>query len=180
MQPVEQRLRRLMVAGAGGDAEAYRALLHALSPHLRAYYRRRLADRSADCEDLVQEVLIAVHTRRHTYDAAQPFTAWVHAIARYKLMDWLRRHHRREALHDPVEDSLDLLFSEGDQDASDASRDVLAMLDVLPPKQRDPIRLVKLEGLSVAEAASRTGLSVAAVKIGVHRGLKVLAARFKP
>lgn len=168
-----------MAAGTAGDAAAYGDLLRELAPRLRAYFRRRLADRPADCEDLVQETLIAIHTRRHTYDPTQPFTAWAHAVARHKLMDWLRRHHRREAQHDPIEDRADLLFADGDQEASDAGRDVLAMLDTLPEKQREPIRLVKLEGLSVAEAAARTGLSASAVKVGVHRGLKALVARFK-
>lgn len=179
MQEIEQRLRRLMAAGAAGDAAAYGDLLRELAPRLRSFFRRRLADRPTDCEDLVQETLIAIHTRRHTYDPGQPFTAWAHAVARHKLMDWLRRHHRREALHDWVEDREDLLFVDGDQASSDAGRDVLAMLDTLPVKQRESIRLVKLEGLSVAEAATRTGLSAATVKVGVHRGLKALAARFK-
>lgn len=178
MQEIEQRLRRLMLGGLSGDGAAYRDLLRDLTPRLRAFFRRRLANWPEDCEDLVQETLLAVHARRHTYDADQPFTAWAYAVARYKLVDWHRRHRRREALHDPVEDRIEELFAEVEHEASDARRDVQAMLESLPAKQREPIRLVKLEGLSVVETAARTGLSVSAVKIGVHRGLKVLAARF--
>jgi RNA polymerase sigma-70 factor (ECF subfamily) len=90
----ERELRALMTAGLDGDAGAYHALLERLTGHLRAYYRRRLArigHGPADAEDLLQEVLIAIHTHRHTYDSLQPFTPWLHAIARYKFLDYLRR-----------------------------------------------------------------------------------------
>jgi RNA polymerase sigma-70 factor, ECF subfamily len=175
----ERRLKALMAAGLAGDEAAYRALLLGLAENLRRYFRRRLGARPADCEDLVQETLLAVHTRRHTYVGSEPLTAWVHAIARYKLADWLRRHGRREALHDPVEDWQDSLGGDdATQDSGSARLDVSALLETLPPRQREPIRLVKLEGFSVAEAAERTGLSISGVKVGIHRGLKALAARF--
>lgn len=173
----EQRLRALMTAGLAGDEAAYRAVLLGLAAGLRPYFRRRLGARPADCEDLVQETLLAVHTRRHTYAPSEPLTAWVFAIARYKLADWLRRHGRREALHDPVEDWQDVLGGDAPEDGT-ARLDVSTLLETLPPGQREPIRLVKLEGLSIAEAADRTGLSVSGVKVGIHRGLKALAARF--
>jgi RNA polymerase sigma-70 factor (ECF subfamily) len=173
----EQRLKALMVAAMDGDDAAYRVALGHLAEHLRAFFRRRLGARPQDCEDLVQETLLAMHTRRHTFDRAEPFTPWVFAIARYKLVDWQRRHARREALHDPMEDRQDELAVAPPQEAEDARRDVADLLEGLPAKQREPIRLVKLEGLSITEAAARTGLSVSAVKVGIHRGLKKLAAR---
>lgn len=179
LQEIEQRLQGLMIAGSSGDAGAYRQLLDELAARLRAYFRRRLSARPDDCEDLVQETLIAVHTRRHTYDAGQPLTGWVFAIARYKLTDWFRRRGRREALHDPVDDRAEELFVDAEQDASDSRRDVMEMLRGLPARQREPILLVKIEGLTVAEASARTGMSPSAVKIGVHRGLKALAERFR-
>lgn len=179
MQDIEERLRRLMLDGLAGDGRAYRALLSDLAPRLRAFFRRRLAAWPEEAEDLVQDTLIALHTRRHTYDVNQPFTPWVFAVARYKLIDWHRRHRRREARHDPVEDRMEDLFVEADQEASDTRRDLDTMLAVLPRSQSEPLRLVKLEGLSVVEAAERAGISVSAVKIGVHRGLRALSARFK-
>src|SRR6266550_66933 len=87
-------LKALMVASLGGDAGAYRSLLDRLSSRLRAYYKGKLArvGRGAtEAEDLVQEVLLAIHLKRHTYDTGEPFTPWVHTIARYKLIDYLRR-----------------------------------------------------------------------------------------
>ena len=123
----------------------------------------------------MQDTLLAVHNQRHTYRADQPVTAWVHAIARYKLIDLLRSRSVREALHDPIDEDMEL-FAASDTDATDARRDVAVLLDQLPDNQRLPIMHTKLEGLSVAEAAAATGMSESAVKVGVHRGLKALAA----
>jgi RNA polymerase sigma-70 factor (ECF subfamily) len=170
----EDRLRDLLVRGLAGDAPAYRACLKELSAHLRAFLRRRLARMPDEVEDLVQETLLAIHNQRHTYDAALPLTAWVHAIARYKLVDLLRRRAVRDALNDPLNEELDLL-SASETEAADARRDIARLLERLPDPQRLPIVHMKLEGLSVVETARLTGMSESAVKVGVHRGLKALA-----
>jgi RNA polymerase sigma-70 factor (ECF subfamily) len=174
----EDRLRDLLVRGLAGDARAYRACLEELSAFLRAFLRRRLAALPDEVEDLVQETLLAVHNQRHTYDAGQPLSAWVHAIARYKLVDLLRRRAVREALNDPLQDELEL-FTSSDTEAADARRDVGKLLERLPDRQRLPIVHMKLEGLSVAETARLTRMSESAVKVGVHRGLKALAAMMR-
>ena len=171
----EDRLRGLFVLGLAGDANAYHAFLKDMSAHLRAFFKRRLASLPDDIEDLVQETLLALHNQRHTYQSSQPLTAWVHAIARYKLVDLFRARGAREALHEPLEDDL-LVFAASDTDASDARRDLGKLLEQLPDKQRLPIQHMKLEGLSVIETAQATGMSESAVKVGVHRGLKALAA----
>ena len=162
-----------MVRALGGDGAAYATLLRKLQGHLRAYYARRVG-RAAEAEDLLQETLIAMHTRRETYDPSRPFTAWVHAIARYKLIDYFRRHKRRA--EDPIDDA-DALFTASDTQAAEAQLDVTRLLNRLPEKTRNLIRDVKIEGLSTAEAAARHNMSESAVKVGVHRGLKSLGAR---
>ena len=167
-----------MRAALAGDAVAYQAFLKALGAHLRAFFRRRMSRLPDSVEDLVQETLLAVHTQRHTYDPGQPLTAWVHAIARYKLVDCLRQHGRHDALNDPLDDEAEWL-SESDTEAADARRDLARLLDGLPEKQRAPIVHMKLEGLSVIETARLTGMSESAVKVAVHRGLKALAARIR-
>jgi RNA polymerase sigma-70 factor (ECF subfamily) len=174
----ESRLRALLLQGLGGDAAGYHRFLKDLSAHLRAYFRRRLFQRPEEIEDLVQETLLAVHNQRHTYRPDQPLTAWVHAIARYKLVDLLRARASRESLTDPLDDEL-AVFAASDTDAADARKDLGQLLATLPDRQRLPIVHVKLEGLSVAETAKLTGMSESAVKVGVHRGLKALAARMK-
>ncbi len=158
---------------AGGQAD-YHAFLQELSTHLRGFLRGRLTRLPDDVEDLVQETLLAVHNQRHTYDADQPLTAWVHAIARYKLIDLLRRREGRDTLNDPFDDDT-AVFARSETDAADARRDLGRLLEQLPDRQRLPIVHTKLEGLSVAEAARATGMSESAIKIGVHRGLKALS-----
>ncbi len=175
---VETELRGLFLRGQGGDGAAYHAFLQRLSGHLRAFLARRLFGWPDEVEDLVQECLIAMHNQRHTYQSDQPLTAWVHAIARYKLIDLLRAKSVREALHDPLDDDLEV-FAASATEASDARRDLRGLLATLPERQRLPIVHVKLQGLSIAEAAQLTGMSESAVKVGIHRGLKALAAKIK-
>ena len=174
----EARLRNLLLFGLAGDERAYHAFLQELSAHLRAFLRKRLSRLPDEVEDLVQESLLAVHNQRHTYDAAQPLTAWIHAIAKYKLVDLLRRRARHELLTDPLDEEFGLA-SAVDTEAADARRDLGKLLEQLPARQRLPIVHMKLKGLSVAETARLTGMSESAVKVGVHRGLKALAAMIR-
>lgn len=174
----ETVLRTLFLQGLAGDAAAYRAFLQQLSRHLRAFLGRRLYGWPDDVEDLVQECLLAMHNQRHTYHSDQPLTAWVHAIARYKMIDLLRSKSTREALHEPLDDAADL-FANSDANAGEARRDLESLLATLPERQREAIVRTKLEGLSVAETASLTGMSESAVKVNVHRGLKTLALAMK-
>jgi RNA polymerase sigma-70 factor (ECF subfamily) len=174
LDQIEHRLRGLMLAGLAGEAAPYRKLLDELAGLLRAYYARR-APPGVDAEDLVQETLIAVHTRRATYDPSQPFTAWAYAIARYKLIDQLRR--ARLHLRAP-EEAADALFVSPGADAAMASRDLERVMADLPPRTRDLIRETRIEGLSTREAAQRHDMSESAVKVAVHRGLKALGLRF--
>jgi RNA polymerase sigma-70 factor (ECF subfamily) len=167
----EAALHALMVRGLAGDSAAYSALLKRLAESLRAYYRRRLFQRQHEAEDLVQDVLTAIHVKRATFDPSQRLTGWVYAIAQYKLIDYLRRARRR-GVAVPIEDEAELFFESGD---AAASADVETLLAHLPEKQRDAIRLVKLEELSVREAAEKAGISESDVKVSVHRGLKKLS-----
>lgn len=174
----ENLLHGLMLQGLNGDAAAYHQFLKALSAHLRAYFRKRLFQRPDEVEDLVQDTLLAVHNQRHTYRADQPLTAWVHALARYKLIDLLRASASGDSLNVPLDDGLEL-FAASDTEAREAKKDLDTLLAGLPDRQRLPIVHVKLEGLSVVEAAQLTGMSESAIKIGVHRGLKALAAKIR-
>jgi RNA polymerase sigma-70 factor (ECF subfamily) len=173
---LEAELHPLFMRGLDGDGAAYHACLRRLGAHLRAYVGRRLFGWPDEVEDLVQECLIAMHNQRHTYQPEQPLTAWVHAIARYKMIDLLRAKAVREDLHEPLDDELPV-FAESQEEAGDARRDLAGLLETLPDRHRLPIVHVKLEGRSVAETARLTGMSESAVKVGIHRGLKALAAR---
>jgi RNA polymerase sigma-70 factor (ECF subfamily) len=174
MQQSEDQLRTWMLEGLDGTAVSYAALLRALVPLLGSYYRRRLGD-TAEVEDLVQETLIAVHTRRMTYDRRRPFTAWLYAIARYKMIDRFRR--TRETC--PIEKFSDELVLSSFEEEANARIDVDDLLASLPSKQADAIRRTRIDGHSVADAAHATGLGESDVKVSVHRGLKALAARLR-
>lgn len=173
---LEDRLKALMLRGQAGDAAAWRELLSALSRQLRGYFARRMdSGAAADVEDLVQETLMAIHRRRMTYDPTQPFTAWAHAVARYKLIDHWRRNRIRK--HVPIDDVSDWLAEDGAGAEEGAVRaDLDRVLAVLPDRQRKLVRDVKIEGLSLAEAGARMGVSEGAAKVALHRAMKVLTA----
>ncbi|KQP67973.1 RNA polymerase subunit sigma [Methylobacterium sp. Leaf111] len=176
MSQAEEELRGLLIASLGGSAVDYRRFLERLGSHLRAYYKGKLVRSGrtdTEAEDLVQETLMVIHTRRHTYDVTQPVTPWVHAIARYKLIDHLRQT-RATAANVPVEDA-GVLLAHGDHVAAESSLDVARLLAHWPAKMRSAIQSTKVDGLSTAEAAARSGMSETAVKVSVHRGLKALA-----
>jgi RNA polymerase sigma factor (sigma-70 family) len=159
----------LMEAAQKGHGGAYRRLLSELSEWLQRYFRRRLP--TADVDDAVQETLLAIHRRRHTFDPRYPLGPWVAAIAKRKWIDQLRSIGRR-----PTEDLPDDLAVE-DHEAAVTSASVLAsLLDQLRPAQSQAILLVKVQGYSIEDASRETGLSPSAVKMNIHRGLARLTA----
>jgi RNA polymerase sigma-70 factor, ECF subfamily len=171
--PHERELRALMTARLDGDAGAYRRLLEQLTSHLRAYYKHRFARIGHDpteAEDLLQEALIAVHTHRHTYDRSRPFTPWIYAIARYKFLDHLRR--TKSSFKDLPMETAERLTASSDLAAVESGLDLQRLMSKISAKARQAIQYVKLEGLSISEAATRCGMSESAVKVAVHRGLK--------
>lgn len=168
----EAKLRALLLRGLAGEEAAHRAFLTEAAALLRAFFRNRLRAAPEDAEDLVQETLVALHTKRDTYDPAYPLTAWLYAIARYRLIDHLRRVRRR-GTHNSIDD-IDIGGADPEYDASDARRDIATLLAKLPEKQRTAIRMVKLEEKSVREASELTGYSESDIKISIHRGMKAL------
>lgn len=170
----ESQLRPLWLAAQAGDEAAYVRALELMALRLRSYFRRRVGHAPQDLEDLVQETLLAVHLKRGTFDATLPVTAWLHAIARHKLVDAWRRSGRTQARFE----SLDELEESQHPSAPPAAptRDLALLLEQLPPAMRRSIVDTKIEGLSVAEAARAAGVSESSVKVNVHRGLQRLAA----
>lgn len=159
----------LMEAAQNGHGGAYRRLLNEVSPWLQLYFRRRLPH--GDVDDAVQETLMAIHRRRHTFDPRHPLEPWLAAIARRKWIDQLRGIARRAA--EELPDDLAV----GDHEDAVTSASVLArLLDQLRPAQAQVITLVKMQGYSIAEASRETGQSPSAVKMNIHRGLARLTA----
>ncbi|PZN93273.1 MAG: RNA polymerase subunit sigma-24 [Alphaproteobacteria bacterium] len=157
-----------MAAAQAGEAAPYRRLLAELRPWLLRYFARRLPPSAV--EDAVQDTLVAIHAKRHTWDPARPFGPWLAGIARYKWIDRLRNAGRHAA--DVLPDTLSTPDHETAVTSAAALRGLMA---TLKPAQAEVIRLVKIDGLSIEEAAARTGQSVALVKVNIHRGLGRLA-----
>jgi len=167
----EERLRALMIRGLDGDSRAHRQLLTVLSGHLRGYFGRRVRAATHEVEDLVQETLLAVHLKRDSYDRALPFMPWAYAVARYKLIDHLRRSNRR--VHVPLEDA-GALFAAEDAEQGTARTDLDRLLEQLPFRQRSLLQDVKLHGLSIEEAAQKHGVTAVSARVMLHRSLKWL------
>ena len=172
----EPELKALMLRSLEGDAAAYRRFLSELRARLEAYFRRRMQGDPAHAEDLVQETLMAIHAKRATFDRDQLVTAWIYAIARYKLVDHYRRIGRRRFV--PIDDEPGL-FVNDESSASDARADIARGLSGLSERTRDLVTSVKLQQEPIADVAQRTGMSESAVKVAVHRGFAKLAARLR-
>jgi RNA polymerase sigma factor (sigma-70 family) len=159
----------LMVAAQAGNASAYHRLLSEVAHWLRRYYVKRLP--AAMIDDAIQDTLIGVHEKRHSYDPSRPFAAWLAAIARYKWIDALRSLKAK-----PTEVLGDDIAVPDHENATASAWSLERLLTILKPAQSQVIRLVKLYGLSVEEASELTGQSATLVKVNIHRGLKRLAS----
>lgn len=171
----EPVLRALMARGLGGDACAYEEVLRGLTRLLRPYFRRRLGH-EGEAEDLVQETLLAVHEKRHTYDRERLLTPWVFAIARFKLAGFRRGRLRRPTT---ALDEAMAVAEAGDQEEAGVRMDLSRLLDGLPARQRRLVEGVKLRGEAVSYMAQAEGMSEGAVKVSVHRGLRTLMLRVR-
>ena len=159
-----------------GDSRAYETLLVMLSVALRPLVHSRARAAGLDAEDVVQEVLLALHLKRGTWQVGTPVAPWVAAIARNKIIDALRRRGQR--IEVSIESVVETLGS-GITDEGRNAQDVEHMLERLNSKQRDVVRTVSLEGYSAQEAAQRLQMSEVAVRVTLHRSLKALAAMFR-
>ncbi len=169
MIATDKSLSSLMALAQNGDKAAYRAVLEESQRWLHRYYVRRIAPSQID--DLVQETLLALHKKRATYDPARPFMPWLAAIARYRWVDALRKVYRAD------ETALDHDIEVGSHETAIAARISLdGLLAHLPAGQAQAIRLVKIEGFSISEAAQRCGQSEPLVKVNIHRGLRRLSS----
>ena len=169
----------LMRAAQRGDAAAYTELLKSVTPRIRrVVLRERAFAGLAEVDDLVQDVLLSVHAVRATYDAARPFEPWLLAIVRNRLADGARRYARtgaREVRWDHT-DYVTFAASETNEETAQLgdARALRAAVRALPDWQREAIELLKLEELSLKEAAAVSGTSVGALKVATHRALHAL------
>jgi len=168
-----------MRAAIAGDQAAYRRLLAEIGRLARAmarsaFSRARLGD--ADVEDVVQETLLAVHNKRHTWDGGPRVAPWVGAIARHKIIDAMRRRGARRA--EPIEDFEAVLAAPEGEDPH-AFSDVERLLTKLPQRSQDIVRSISMNGQSIAETAKRLTMTEVAVRVALHRALKSLGETYR-
>lgn len=169
----EARLAGLMRAALSGDEAAYADFLRRAAVFVRVVARAKIGS-SADGEDVVQETLLAIHLKRHTWRADEPITPWLAAITRYKVVDALRRRGRRAEVDiDDFNDHLEAPAAEHGHE-----REIDRALESLAPRQRSVVSAVTVEGKSVRETAQSLGLTENAVRVTLHRGLSAISARF--
>lgn len=168
MKSDDQSLSLLMRRAQTGDAQAYRAVLAESQKWLARYFARRINPSAID--DLVQDTLVSVHRKRASFDSTRSYLPWLAAIARFRWIDQLRRNYRADEteLHD------EMIADTHDPEVL-AKIGLDRLLGFLPVGQAEVIRLVKITGLSIAEAAAQTGQSESLVKVNIHRGIKKMA-----
>jgi RNA polymerase sigma-70 factor (ECF subfamily) len=174
-RPPEADWSVMMALSQQGDAETYRRLLQAITPYLRAL-AHRLGLGGPDLEDAVQDVLLTIHSIRHTYDPTRPFAPWLTAVARHRLLDRLRRRVRqsgRETELTEFHETFAAAETNLPEMAGEAGR-LKAAISALPEGQRRAIEMLKLKEMSLKEAAQASGQSETALKVSVHRAIKRL------
>jgi RNA polymerase sigma-70 factor (ECF subfamily) len=179
VRETENEWTGLMRLAISGDSGAYHRLLKALTPVLRAGARRGLARAGQpvdQSEDIVQDILLAVHLKRHTWDTNAPFAPWLFAIARNKLIDALRRRGRRVFVN--IDDFAETIPDEPAAETASAS-EIAAQLRTLPPRQRDVLQSIAVESASIRDTAVKFAMSEGAVRVALHRALTSLTAKLR-
>lgn len=185
--PADGDLERsiLMARAQAGDQEAYRRLLEGILPYLRRRAARSVHE-PAEIEDMVQDILLTLHAIRHTYDPTRPFGPWLATIADRRIVDRLRRRGRRLARERTLDGDAETFRAaeannpvEAEQDKAVARGALHRAVGDLPPAQRRAVTLLKLEGRSLKEASDLSGMSVAALKVAMHRALLGLRRRLR-
>ena len=179
MRESEGEWTGLMRQAISGDNAAYHRLLKAVTPVLRAGARRGLARAGQpvdQSEDVVQDILLAVHLKRHTWDANAPFAPWLFAIARNKLIDTLRRRGRRVFVN--VDDFAETIPDEPAAETVSAN-EIASLLQTLPQRQREVLQSISVESVSIKDTAAKFAMSEGAVRVALHRALASLTAKLR-
>ncbi|MAW14429.1 MAG: RNA polymerase subunit sigma [Rhodobacteraceae bacterium] len=164
----------LWAHASSGDMPAYEQMLSGLARIIRGFVRRRMDVADDQIEDIVQDVLMAVHHKRHTKRTETPCLAWVMGIARHKLLDFQRRAYKSRGRQQQIEHHIHELMVPPSQLADQAKQDLEVVMESLKPCEQDALLSVYVHGLSIKEEASRTGRSASATKVALHRSMSKL------
>ena len=171
-------LETLMRLALAGDQRAYADLLQETARFLRPFLARRLSQSDA-VEDLLQEILLSIHKARHTYDGKRPYKPWALAIAKFRLLDYLRTHYA-DHLHQAVELSeVENILSGHVTESALTYESIKGEIDKLPEKQATILRMIHQEGYTAREVAEKIGMNESAVKVAAHRAYKILKKKLE-
>ena len=170
----EAELARLMRAAIAGDERAYELFLQRTAALLRGFCRSRIVHGGIDAEDIVQEALLAVHMKRHTWRLESPISPWLYGIARYKLVDAFRRRGR--VIEVEIGEIAETIAVDEPETASE--HEIERVLEALPAGQKAVVSSISVDGRSIGETAERLGMKETAVRVALHRGLAAIARRF--
>lgn len=177
-QAREEGWAAAMRAGLTGDTHAYGWFLEDATPYIRAVVRRRAGNRSAaDVEDIVQDVLLALHLKRGSWNQSLPIGPWISTLTRNKIVDAHRK--TKSMAHIPIDDLSDVLPATQEESSGDPDPDINGLLSRLRPQQREVVQMISVDGISVRDAASRLRTSEGAVYVTLHRAFKALAALYR-
>jgi RNA polymerase sigma-70 factor (ECF subfamily) len=174
----ETAFKRLLLAALAGDEASYRSFLGDVAGYLRGWAQGALkrAGRSpAEAEDIVQETLIAIHTKRHTWDSSQAVGPWLHGIARHKLIDALRKRTGHD--HLSMDDFAEVIPAPSAQHEL-AGSDITRMIASLPPRQARIVEAIIVDGQRTVDVAVALNMNEGAVRVALHRALKTLSRTF--
>lgn len=178
MTDTDDNLAELMRRSLEGDQRAYADLLRETARFLRPFLSKRLSFES-EVEDLLQEILISIHKARHTYDGLRPYKPWAYAIAKFRLMDYLRAHYADQLRHAVELSEVENMLPENVTEPAISYESISVEVQKLPEKQATIIRLMHQEGYTAKEVAAKLGMKESAVKVAAHRVYKTLRKRLE-
>lgn len=174
---LEETMAALMRGALAGDEASYAAFLRLAGDAVRRAIGHRLSARSGVAtEDVVQETLLALHLKRHTWRTNETILPWMMSIARHKLVDACRRQKVRISV--PIDDMIDVLAAPETESQGADARQIERAVETLSEGQKKVVRAIALEGRTIGETARVLDMKETAVRVAFHRGLSSLAARF--
>jgi RNA polymerase sigma-70 factor (ECF subfamily) len=158
---------RLLAAARRGDRAAFDALVAPHREPLRKFLSRRVAMDALD--DVTQEAMVSAWLALPEFESRARFRTWLYQIALHKAADWGRAHARRSGQEAPVPVGDVLPAEESGYRAAECRETVRAVLEGVPPAQREVIELYYFAEMTLPEIAALLGRNLNTVKYQFYR-----------
>jgi RNA polymerase sigma-70 factor, ECF subfamily len=154
----------------GLDARSFGAFYDDALPHIYGYFLHRCGGSVTLAEDLTQETFVAAVAELANDRQVTSPTAWIHGIARHKLIDHYRQQERVERSLAAAWEAEQLETELVVEDTREARERAVVALASVAASQRAALVLCYLDGYSVPEAARLLDKTVEAVESLLARG----------